>query len=393
MFRFLHSGDLHLGKPFGRFPDDVRIRLRLAREGIVARLAQAARAGGATHVLLAGDTFDAETPDPRLVRQAMNAIEAAGDLIWVILPGNHDSLTATELWSTLARGAPPNLVLALTPAPILLPGLLPGVLPGPLPGPLAGPLPGVVILPAPCPTRRPGQDVTEALGQATPEGLTRIGLAHGAITDFAGGASEDGNPAIIPPDRAERAGLAYLALGDWHGQMAVGGRTWYAGTPERDSFRHQGPGLALLVTCPGPNAVPQARPVPVGALDWLALTLDLLPEEDAVARLMPLLPGRAVRAAAVLGLTLQGRMHLSAAQGLRAAIGGIAPDFLHLELQDGVVAEVAADDLDLIDRAGALRETAERLVAEAADTATTPAARKVAGAALSRLFAFAGDSG
>jgi DNA repair exonuclease SbcCD nuclease subunit len=63
-FRFLHSSDLHLGRAFGNFPDGIRHRLREARHGAIARLAAAARSGGANTVLLAGDTFDAETPAP-----------------------------------------------------------------------------------------------------------------------------------------------------------------------------------------------------------------------------------------------------------------------------------------------------------------------------------------
>ena len=117
MITILHSADLHLGKPFGRFPEEVRARLRLAREGILPRLAAVARAGGAGHVLLAGDTFDAETPSPRVIRQALNAIRAAADITFVLLPGNHDSLAASELWAVLARDCPANLRLALTPAP------------------------------------------------------------------------------------------------------------------------------------------------------------------------------------------------------------------------------------------------------------------------------------
>ena len=63
-YRFLHSSDLHLGKPFGRFPEGIRHRLREARHGAIGRLAAAARSGGAATILLAGDTFDAEPPAP-----------------------------------------------------------------------------------------------------------------------------------------------------------------------------------------------------------------------------------------------------------------------------------------------------------------------------------------
>jgi DNA repair exonuclease SbcCD nuclease subunit len=61
-FRFLHSSDLHLGKPFGNFSDDLRGRLREARHTAIDRLAQKAREHGAQTILLAGDTFDTETP-------------------------------------------------------------------------------------------------------------------------------------------------------------------------------------------------------------------------------------------------------------------------------------------------------------------------------------------
>lgn len=91
-FRFLHSSDLHLGRAFGGYPEGIRHRLREARHGAIARLAQAARAGGAGVVLLAGDTFDAETPAPETLRQALRAMGEEGDLTWVLLPGNHDSL-------------------------------------------------------------------------------------------------------------------------------------------------------------------------------------------------------------------------------------------------------------------------------------------------------------
>ena len=50
-------------------------------------------------------------------------------------------------------------------------------------------------------------------------------------------AGEANNP--IAPDRARRAGLDYLALGDWHRTLQIGPATWYAGTPEADRFNSQ----------------------------------------------------------------------------------------------------------------------------------------------------------
>jgi hypothetical protein len=38
MIHFPHTADLHLGKPCGRFSDDLRARLREARHGAIARV-------------------------------------------------------------------------------------------------------------------------------------------------------------------------------------------------------------------------------------------------------------------------------------------------------------------------------------------------------------------
>jgi len=363
MARFIHSSDLHLGKPFARFAEDVRGRLRQARMETIPRLAAIARAGGATHVLLAGDTFDAETPAPATIRQALNAMAADPAIGWVVLPGNHDSLAAAALWDRVAAERPANVTLALTPAPIAIPG--------------------AIVLPAPCTHRRPGRDLTADLDQPTPEGLPRIGLAHGGVTDFAA-SSEEGAPAIIPPDRAARSGLAYLALGDWHGRLAVGPATRYSGTPEPDSFKHAGPATATLW------ADGTVSEVATQSLDWRSCTLDCLPGEDAPARLAALLPPLAQRATTLLAVTARGRLRLPESAALAAALAHAAPDFLHTEARlDGLMPEPDAADLDLIDRAGALRQAAETLAAEAADPALSAADRAIAATALARLFAFA----
>ena len=94
-------------------------------------------------------------------------------------------------------------------------------------------------------------DLTAWTARCQTPGRIRIGLAHGGVVDFG---SEAATPAIIPPNRAKTAGLDYLALGDWHGQMQLTPRTWYAGTPEPDSFKDHPPAGSLLVDIPAPGA-------------------------------------------------------------------------------------------------------------------------------------------
>ena len=364
-FRFLHSSDLHLGKPFGGFSEGIRNRLREERHGAIARLARAAREGGAQVILLAGDTFDAETPSPDTLRHALHAMSAEKDITWVLMPGNHDSLAATELWRRVRADGGPNLRLVSEPAPVAL-------------------APDVTLLPAPCTQRRPGRDLTDWMtGAATADGQHRLGLAHGAITDFT---ADQGAAGIIPPDRAAQSGLGYLALGDWHGAMAVGDRTWYSGTPEADSFRHDAPSVALLVTLTTPGAPPQVTPVATGVLRWLAAAPHLVPG-DGAERLDGLLPPVAARRNTLLRFAPQGRVTLPDRAALIAALDAIRPDFGWCEENlDALATEARPDDLDMIDRAGALRQAAEVLLAEAGNPALAAADRAVADLALSRLF-------
>lgn len=368
MFRFLHSSDLHLGKRFGSMPPELAARLREARHTVIRRLATLARDNGAGVVLLAGDTFDTETPAPDIRRQALAEMGHHAPLRWVLLPGNHDSLQATQVWQALAAERPDNVVLATEAAPL----------------PLA---PGVVLLPAPCTTRRPGRDLTDWMdGAATADGTLRVGLAHGAIYDFS---EESAATNIVPPNRAARSGLDYLALGDWHGAMMVDPRTHYSGTPEPDRFKHDRPGQALLVTLPAAGAVPEVVPVETGAFLWRTMPLHVLPQDDPAALLAGLLPAGLQRRQALTRIAASGRTSLAGRTALAGAIAQAAPEFASLELDaSDLETECEAGDLDLIDRGGALREAAEALRAESLDTAKSEAERAVARAALGRLFSY-----
>lgn len=366
--RFLHSSDLHLGRAFGGYPEAIRNRLREARHGVIARLAAAARVGDARDVLLAGDTFDAETPAPETLRHALRAMAAETDLRWWLLPGNHDSLAASELWRRIAADAPPNLTVLSLPQPQEL-------------------APGIWLLPAPCTQRRPGRDLTEAMSAPTPEGALRIGLGHGAITDFSG---EEGAPGIIPPDRARLSGLDYLALGDWHGQMQVTPATWYSGTPESDGFKHETAPAALSVSLAGAGAAAEVTPRPTGQFRWLRPALDLLPGDEAAARLAALMPAEDQRRDCLLRLAVTGRLTLSERAGLEAALAETAPDFGWFDADlSALAAEVQGGDLDRVDRSGALRQAAEALMAESVDPARAEEDRQIAAMALARLFALA----
>jgi hypothetical protein len=367
-FRFVHTSDLHLGRRFGTFDEDVRARLIEARHGAIGRLAAAARDHGAADVVIAGDMFDTETVTPRVWRQALAAMAAASGVTWWVLPGNHDSLSAEPLWDAVRHHAPENLRFLDAAVPVAI-------------------APDVHLLPAPVTHRNTGVDTTAWMAAAaTPDGSMRLGLAHGGVQSFG---SEDDRSEVIPPDRAETAGLSYLALGDWHGTVEVSPRCWYSGTPERDAFKHGGRGACLAVTLPGAAARPEVVPVPVGEFDWAVPEILLTPELDPLAALDAALPGAGIaRRDMLVRLRLAGRVRLPARAALMAAIDVVRPQFWHFETDDAMLAsDVQAGDLDDLAESGALRLAAETLHKAAADAALTELDRRVASSALDRLYA------
>lgn len=367
--RFIHSSDLHIGRRFANIPQpadgNIRGRLMEARHTVIARLAEAARAQGAQHVLLAGDTFDTATPSATLVRQTLAAMQDAAGITWWLLPGNHDNLRDAEpLWETLSRDAPANLRALTEAAPV----------------PLGD---GASLLPCPVAYRSGGTDPTEPLADMpSPPDHMRIGLAHGGITDF----TDSGE--AIAPDRDRSARLDYLALGDWHGRMAVSERVQYSGSPEQDRFKHGRRGCCLGVEIDAPGAAPRITEIETGTFLWQDIDLPLHAHQDAGAALDAALPAegrrdRLVRVAATGWISLPEQVALT-----RAA-DRFGPEFAHFDLvTEALGTQVDTADLEQIDRAGALRLAADSLHAEAEDDALPQAERTVARDALARLYAY-----
>ena len=368
-FHFIHSSDLHLGRRFSNLPEDIRGRLLEARHLAINALAAAARKHGADDIFIAGDLFDTETPSERVWRQALAAMAAAEGLRWWIIPGNHDNLAAEMLWKRFCEEAPDSVYLVDKPAPVEV-------------------APRVTLVPSPVPSRFPGRDLTEWMQDcATPDGHIRIGLAHGGVVTFG---SEDDGKETIPIDRARSAGLDYLALGDWHGFMKLTDRAFYSGSPERDRFKHQGRGICLAVTIPGPRAVPQINEVETGRFDWSELGLHLTPEQDTAQAFAAVLPkAGAGRRDMLLRMVATGWVRLPQRMALETAIDQALPEFAHFEFSNReLMTECVAEDLHEIAAGGALRVAAEMLYEDARKEGASSLDRRVADAALSRLYSF-----
>lgn len=250
----LHTSDWHIAKPYGRYPADRAGILAHARLTAIDRLAAAARSGGAGVILVAGDTYDRPGLADKALREPMAKLATHDDLAWHIIPGNHDATGSGSVWERVARdGLPGNVTLHTEPRPVVLGE-------------------DCVLLPAPLSARAMSHDPTAWMDQVvTPAGMMRVGLAHGSVQGFG---SERTASISIAPDRARIAGLAYLALGDWHGATEIDKRTWYSGTPEPDGYLDNAPGHALIVRLDGPGQPTSVERVPVGEYRWLERRID-----------------------------------------------------------------------------------------------------------------------
>jgi DNA repair exonuclease SbcCD nuclease subunit len=343
--RFLHTADLQIGKTFRQFPPDVASKLRDARFETLKRTASLARDRRVDAVLVAGDCFDGPAVGEDVLRSFKVALEPF-DGMWVLLPGNHDPATAESVWARLCSfSLPRNVVIAGEPSPI----------------PIAA---KAVLLPAPLRRRSETTDLTQWFDTAaTGERLIRVGLAHGSVQELLPEGSEAHNP--IARDRAERAGLDYLALGDWHGRLKVSVRSGYSGTPEPDRFRRNEPGHVLEVTIDGPGAMPAVEAIAVGRYLWMERAIDLSRGgadeiRDDIRRAIGESDQELERL--VLRLQYRGTIDFATKIALDDVRGDLRARVCYLEDDDiGLSPVPTDDDLDSIDTAGFIRVGMNRL--------------------------------
>lgn len=364
MTHFLHTADWQIGRQYGQFETDDAALLAEARFDAVARIAALAAERQVDAVLVAGDVFDTQGVSDRTIRRLFAALAAyAGP--WVMIAGNHDAALADSVWSRAAQ-------LGCIPPNVRVP---------PRPGVVDLAAQNLAVLAAPLTQRHTYDDVTQAFDAMESEpGRIRVGLAHGSVAGRLPDTIDATNP--IAPDRASRARLDYLALGDWHGCLSIDERTWYAGTPEQDRFRGNEPGYVLDVRIAAPGATPQVERVATGKYRWSAWTETLSLPTDAQALAERL---ATLRAEDVLRLELQGHVNVPTWEALQRAVDqaaaqarAVLPDF------SGLLLEPDDADLAQLGASGYVGEVATQLQAMQAD----PEQAAVAGEALRLLLRF-----
>jgi DNA repair exonuclease SbcCD nuclease subunit len=231
--RFLHTADWQLGMTRHFLAGDAQPRYSAARRDAVAGLGALAAEVGAEFVVVAGDVFEHNQLAPAVIGQSLEAMRAIGIPVY-LLPGNHDPLDATSVYTgALFTAERPDNVTVLDRSGI------------------HQVRPGLEIVAAPWRSKSPTTDlVAEVLDGLAADSVTRILVAHGGVDTLD---PDRDKPSVIRLAAVEaalaRGAIHYVALGDKHSATKVADRVWYSGSPEVTNFDdiEADPGHVLVV--------------------------------------------------------------------------------------------------------------------------------------------------
>lgn len=331
--KLLHTADWQIGMRAAQL-GAAAARARAARLETARRIAELAGEESVDVVVLAGDTFENHSV-------ALSDVEAVAGILAscpcpvLVLPGNHDPVTAGGVWDLPAWSGADNVRVARLPAP--------------------AELESCVLFPCPVSSRWGAGDPTGWIPTGQYRDRIRIGVAHGAVAGLPG----EPQSLTVPADAPELRGLDYLALGDWHSARLYSGadgavRMAYSGTPEPTSFAEDASGHVLIVEIEAPGAVPRIRQQRVARLKWIREKLEVL-EPGALARFRERLAACAGDET-VAEVLLTGTLYPEEQAELEA-LRQLSGKFLSLRISENLGQVLRLEDLPM----GPLRDAAQRL--------------------------------
>ena len=234
MVKFLHTADWQLGMARHYLGQDAQARFSTARLDIIDQMARLAIDEQCEFAVVCGDVFESNHVQRQVLVQAFEKLAAFPHLNFFLLPGNHDPLDASSIYSspTFIERCPENVKVLKGFEPVQA-------------------VPGVELVPATWPNKHPTTDLVEdACSRLEQTDSLRIVVGHGAVDSMSPDAND---PKVIALERLEeriQVGLIhYVALGDRHSTTNVGttGRVYYSGAPEPTDYDETDPGNVLIV--------------------------------------------------------------------------------------------------------------------------------------------------
>lgn len=331
MIRIIHTSDIHLDACYAqeRLPAAFGNRRRQSLRDVFHAILQRAAEWPADAILVAGDVFEQDRVTRDTIAFLRSALEAVHPIPVFIAPGNHDpaipnSPYRTETWpdNVTVFTSPEWRSVPLDDTPLTVHGF-----------------------------GFDGPDIsTNPFGALT---LPNDGRAHVAV----GHGSEMGS---IPPGKGAYApfraadatpeGLAYLALGHFHGHKIIDGPyatvVAYSGAPEGHGFGELGERYYLEIEIE--DGQPRLRAVPCNRTVYLTHTLDCshFTSSQQIVEAIRTLP-RPEAKTIVARLTLTGENRPEWTHEIPAVHDAVSGDFEYVDLVD---ATIQAEDFAFLAR-------------------------------------------
>ena len=311
--KIIHTSDIHLDSPLtSRLPaEKVRERKRELLSGF-GRLVEEARLIGAEAIIIAGDLFDSDRVSKRAMDTAIGIIEAASDIIFFYLEGNHEGDALTGC----GRELPENLKTFGEDW-----------------------------------TYHNIKDVTVAGRSSICEGMfdsltlqpdrKNIIVLHGELRDRCAA------PETIGIKDAVGKNIDYMALGHYHSYLAESiddrGAAVYCGTPEGRGFDEVGDKGYVLISTDGIRALHSFRSFAKRRLHILPVELDgAVRSTDIIERAERALRG--IPYGDIVRLELSGRYFPSLWKDTDSIIRQFTDRFFYFELKDSSRIAINPDD-------------------------------------------------
>ena len=265
MVRFLHTADWQLGMARHYLDTDAQARFSGARLDVIEQIGNLATVEQCEFVVVCGDVFESNQVQRQVLVRAFEKMSAFPHLNFYLLPGNHDPLDASSIYTspTFVERCPKNVkILAGTEA--------------------IQAAPGVELIPAPWPNKHPTVDLVDAACDRVEQADSlRIVVGHGSVDSLSPNPNDPKNITLARLEERISAGLIhYVALGDRHSTTDVGstGRVRYSGAPEPTDYDEIDPGNVLIVDLGADTVDVNVRPI--GTWRFVLRDWQLTSDED-----------------------------------------------------------------------------------------------------------------
>lgn len=366
--KFLHTADWQIGmKADSVGTAGPKVREERLRAG--TRVIEVAQQNSVDFVLVAGDLFEDNAVERRLIQRTADILSGFDGPVYII-PGNHDPFIPGSVWDHPAWGFAGNLHILHEPEPA------------------EGP--GCTLYPCPLKEKYSSMNPTSWIKAGKNKGIN-IGIAHGTVE----GIPVDEIDYPLPGDAAEKTGLDYLALGHWHSTTIYSSsdgakRMAYSGTHEQSKFGERDSGNVLLVEIGEAGAAPIVTQIQTGKIIWENLAV-AIHEPGDLARVRQNISEMDHPDHTLIRVDLSGLLQADEQQELAHIEDILASRFLYGRLDALNLRPSPGDDSWISSLShGIVRETATRLLELASSGGGDGKEAEIASRALIELYAIMG---